>query len=129
MHQHKSKIDLIVIAIIVLTIVLGVGLAVNRIGIFKETRNLTRYHHMQTLMNAVYSYIIEHGFFPKCLPEPNQPAVSITECYEELTPYLVHPVIREPGHPKYTYMIECLPEKRIRIFSTAPEAKKIEVIR
>lgn len=132
MLQHKSKIDLVVIAIIILAVVLGVGLAVNRIGIFKETRNLTRYHHMQLLMTAIYSYIVDYGVFPNCIPEPGQPAVKAEECYEELSPYLINLVIKEPGHPKYNYMIEYISGEEdgaIRIFSTAPEAENLEVIR
>lgn len=87
---------------------------------------------MQVLMTAVYVYVVDNnGLFPDCLPEPGLPAVSINECYDELKPYLLHLVLADPD-PKYSYMIECVPgeiEKRIRIFSTAPEAKTLEVIR
>jgi len=133
MESHKSKIDLLIIGIIVLVLVLGVGLVLRPGDFFKESRNITRQSHMQLLMTAVYAYATDHnGVFPDCLPETNQPAVNINNCYDELTPYLMHLVIVEPDHPKHSYMIEYVhegTEKAVRIFSTAPEAEKLENIR
>jgi len=87
---------------------------------------------MQVLMTAVYAYAVDHnGAFPDCLPEPGLPAVSIKDCFDELRPYLLHLVLADPD-AEYSYMIECVPgetEKRIRIFSTAPEAKNLEAVR
>ena len=87
---------------------------------------------MQVLMTAVYAYAMDHnGVFPYCIPEPGLSAVSINDCLEELKPYLLHLVLVDPDS-KYSYMIEYLPgetEKRVRIFSTSPEAKSLEVIR
>ena len=87
---------------------------------------------MQVLMTATYAYTVDNkGLFPDCLPEPGLPAVSINECYDELSPYLLHLALADPD-PEHSYMIECVPgeiEKRIRIFSTAPEAKNLEIVR
>ena len=132
MQFDRPKINLLIGGMIILILVLGVGLAVKPRDFFRETRNATRKNHMQVLMTAVYTYAVEHnGFFPDCLPESGLPAVSIKECYDELSPYLLHLVLADPD-PDYSYMIEYVPEeteKRIRIFSTAPEAKTLEIVR
>ena len=113
-------------------LVLGVGLAVRPRNLFKEIRNTVRMDHMQVLMTAVYSYAMDNdGLFPHCIPELGQPAVNINECYDELRPYLMHLVLADPD-TKYSYMIEYVPgetEKKIRIFSPAPEAKNLEIVR
>jgi len=87
---------------------------------------------MQVLMTAGYAFAVDNnGLFPDCLPEPGLPAVSIKECYDELSPYLLHLVLADPD-PEHSYMIEYVPgerEKGIRIFSTAPEAKTLEIVR
>lgn len=130
MYQHKPKIDLVVIGIIMLVLILVIGWVVGRRDIFKETRNISRQNHMQLLMTAIYVYASEHeGNFPDCLPEPNQPAVDLKECYNEIRPYLMHLELIEPD-PEHAYMIEYVSRgDALRIFSTSPEAKNLEVIR
>lgn len=132
MQFDRPKINLLIGGMIILILVLGIGLAVRPRDLFREARNATRNNHMQVLMTAVYTYAVDNnGLFPDCLPEPGQPAVSINECYDELRPYLLHLILADPD-PKYSYMIEYVPgekEKRIRIFSTAPEAKNLEIVR
>lgn len=132
MQLDSPKIKLLIGGMIIFILVLGIGLVLRPRALFREARNVTRKNHMQVLMTAVHTYTIEHnGFFPDCLPEPDQPAVSIKECYDELSPYLLHLVLADPD-PKHSYMIEYVPgeiEKVIRIFSTAPEAKNLEIVR
>lgn len=132
MQLDRPKINLLIGGMIILILILGVGLAVKPRDLFREARNVTRKNHMQVLITAVYAYAVDNnGFFPDCLPEPGLPAVSIKECYDELSPYLLHLVLADPD-PEHSYMIECVPgeiEKRIRIFSTAPEAKNLEIVR
>lgn len=132
MQLDRPKIHLLIGGMIILILILGVGLAVKPRDLFRGARNATRNNHMQVLMTAVYAYTVDNkGFFPDCLPEPGLPAVSIKECYDELSPYLLHLVLADPD-PKHSYMIECVPgeiEKIIRIFSTAPEAKTLEIVR
>ena len=132
MQLDRPKINLLIGGMIILILILGIGLVVKPRDFFREARNATRNNHMQVLMTAVYAYAVENnGFFPDCLPGPGLPAVSIKECYDELSPYLLHLVLADPD-PEYSYMIECTSgeiEKRIRIFSTAPEAKNLEIVR
>jgi len=132
MQLDRSKINLLIGGMIILILILGIGLAVKPRDLFRGARNVTRNNHMQVLMTAVYAYAVDNkGLFPDCLPEPGLPAVGIKECYDELSPYLLHLVLADPD-PKHSYMIEYVSgetEERIRIFSTAPEAKTLEVIR
>ena len=106
-----------------------------RLGaLFREARNGTRLSHMEVLMYAVYQHALERGgVFPDCVPGPNQPAVSLDQCDEELEVYIKNPGLwRDPNAPEQKYMIEHLLEEgmeRIRIFSTDPEAKNVEVVR
>ena len=128
----KSKIKLIsviVISSIVVFIFLGIILVSKPAVLFKEAKNTTRISHMQTILGAIYLYSVDYqGAFPVCIP--GQGAVRASEC-TELIPYLY--LGRFPLDPdsKAEYMIEYIPETkgRVRIFSTSPEAKGIEIMR
>jgi hypothetical protein len=132
MHLDRSRINLIIGGMIIIVLFLTVIFAVRPGDFFRRTRNATRQNHIRILITAVYSYATDHnGLFPECLPDPGQPAVNINECLEELKPYLMHLVLLDPD-PKYSYMIEFASggtERELRIFSTAPEAKNIEIVR
>lgn len=132
MHLDRPRINLIIGGMIIIVLVLTVIFAVRPKNFFRQTRNVTRQNHMKVLMTAIYSYATDNnGVFPECLPGPDQPAVTIEKCFDELRPYLMHLVLIDPD-PKYSYMIEFTSEEaeeRLRIFSTAPEAKDIEIIR
>jgi len=132
MQFDRPKINLLIGGMLILVLLFGVGLALRPTDFFRKARNATRINQIQVLMTAVYTYAVGHdGLFPDCIPELGQPAVSVSECHDELSPYLMHLVLEDPD-PKYSYMIEYLPVKKervIRIFSTAPEAKNLEIIR
>jgi len=132
MELDRPKINLLIGGIIILILVLVIGLTIKPRNFLREARNATRKNHMLVLMTAFYAYAVDHdGVFPDCLPEPGLPAVNIKECFDELRPYLLHLVLTDPD-TEYSYMIEYVPgeaEKRIRIFSTAPEAKTLEIVR
>ena len=132
MYLDRSRINLLIGGGIILVLILTVILAVKPRDFFRETRNETRRRHMQVLVTAVYAYVSDkNGPFPECIPDSGQSAVSTNECLDELKPYLSHLFPVDPD-PEHSYMIEFIPgeaEKRIRVFSTAPEAKDIEVVR
>jgi hypothetical protein len=130
MKIDKSKIELITIGAIVVMLVIGVAISIKPGALFKETRNATRKNHMELIVTAIYSYAIDHGgFFPDCIPEPGEDAVEITECIDQLKEYVMGPFPADP-QPNHKYMIESIPEieSKIRIFSTSPESKLLEVI-
>ncbi len=129
MQIDKSKIELITIGAIIAILAIGVTISFKPGALFKETRNATRRNHMELVVTAIYSYAIEHGgFFPDCIPEPNEEAVEITECLDQLGEYIVGPFPTDPD-PNHRYMLESIPEIefKIRIFSTSPEAASLEV--
>lgn len=132
MKLDRQKIQLIVGGMIIFAVIFGVILAIKPRTFFKEARNATRRNHLQILMTAIYTFSMENqGNFPECLPEPGQPAVKIDECLDELRPYLMHLVFADPD-PNYNYMIESFlenGEKKIKVFSNAPEAKNLTIIR
>ena len=129
---EKSKIELITIAIIgsiVLIIVAGTIFTTKSASLFKNARTSTRISHMQTILGAVYMYSIDNqGAFPSCIPAEG--FVDVAEC-TELIPYLRQGQFPLDPEPKAKYMIEYFfkVESKIRIFSTAPEAKGVELIR
>jgi len=127
----KSKIELIIIGSIIFIFVLGIIFAANPRKLLRGARNATRISHMGTILNALYGYTIDsQGLFPLCIPDFGKGAVHITEC-AELFPYMYKS--RFPTDPGLNakYMIEYISgtENKVRIFSTDPEAKGVEVIR
>ncbi|MBZ1356580.1 MAG: hypothetical protein KY054_02310 [Candidatus Nealsonbacteria bacterium] len=130
MQIDKSKIELITIGVIIAMLVIGVVFSFRPPALFREARNATRKNHMELVITAIYTYAIDHGgFFPDCIPEPNEEAVEITECLDQIGEYIKGPFPTDPD-PNHRYMIESVPEieKKIRVFSTAPEAASLEVI-
>jgi hypothetical protein len=127
----KSKIELSTIGGIVLVLVLVSIFAVKPGILLKEVRNSTRISHMETVLNAVYMYVIDQrGIFPPCIPDPGKGAVNIVECIE-LRPYLSRGIFPTDPRSDARYMIEYFPERetKLRIFSTAKEAEGVEIIR
>ena len=124
-----QRITIIVISSIVLILSLGIIFAARPTTLFKEAKNTTRISHMQTILGAVYMYSIDNqGAFPPCIP--GEGAVDAAKC-TELISYLY--LGRFPFDPdaKAEYMIEYIPgnKSKIRIFSTASEAKGVQIIR
>jgi len=132
MQLDRYRMKLLIGGMIILILILGVFFAVKPRDFFREARNVTRKNHMQIIMTAVYAYMVDNdGVFPDCIPKTGQPAVKVKECYDELKPYFMNLFLEDPD-PEQSYMIEYAPdekEEKIRIFSTAPEARNIEVIR
>ncbi len=127
----KSKIELGIIGVVAFVLILVSILAVKPWLLLKEARNATRISHMETILNAVYVYNIDNrGFFPPCIPSPGEEAAEITKC-EELLPYLYKGGYPTDPRSNAKYMIEYSPEgeNKVRVFSTAPEAKGVEIIR
>lgn len=132
MTWDKEKTELCLIGFIVLSLVLGVSLSARLGTVFREARNGTRLSHMGVIMTAVYQHAVEHGgVFPDCVPGPNQPAAKVSDCDDQLEPYIKDPLLwRDPHSTDYSYMIEHIfrdGAERIRIFSTAPEAAGVEL--
>jgi hypothetical protein len=123
----KRKVILLVQALIIFALVFSIIGATNLKKVFKDTRNLVRGRHMEIILNAVYTYYLIHNKFPECIPEPGK-AIEISKC-EEIKPFLTS--FPKDPLPEEEYLIEYFNENKenIRIFSSALEAKEIEIIR
>jgi len=126
--QDKQKIELATIGFILLVLILVVVYAIRPSALFKESRNATRVNDMENAMTAVWAYAAGHrGIFPLCIPIEG--STSLNNCMEELAPYLI--AFPKDINPNYEYRIGYIPgfENRIKIYSTAPEAEGIIIIR
>ena len=122
----RKKITLLVELLIILVFVFSIIISINLRGTFKETRNLVRERHMEAILNAIYTYYIIYHKFPDCIPQSGK-AVVVTQC-KEIKPFLTS-FPKDPS-PGQHYFIEFLHNgEGIKIFSSAPEAKGIEIIR
>jgi len=127
MKFERQKIVLVVQIVIIFFFILSIIIAVNLKKTFKDVRNLVRERHMEAIVNAVYTYYLIYGKFPECIPVSGE-AIEVEKC-QEIKPFLTSfPKDPSPGEK---YFIKYLnPQKGgIKVFSSAPEAKKTEVIR
>lgn len=117
-------IQLFLLLIFIFSIILAVNLRKN----FREARNSVRRKHFETIATAVYSYYIIYNKFPDCIPLELDKAVEVKNC-PEITQFLTFPP-KDPL-PNHKYLIKYSNEERnsIKIFSTAPEAKGVELVR
>jgi hypothetical protein len=124
--EGKKIVLLLVELLVVFAFIVSIIVAVNLKKTFKEARNLVRGRHMEAIINAVYTYYIVYHKFPDCIPESGE-AVEVTKCKEIELFLTSFPKDPSPGQK---YFIEYLKEREgIRVFSSSPEAKKIEIIR
>ena len=97
-----------------------------------EARNSTRWSHMDAIGNAVYTYTTEHqGAYPPCIPAYPDKA-DVAKCSDDLVPTYISALPKDPQASKgYYYEIgfDNADQNRIKIDSTAPEAKGVEVVR
>ena len=121
-RQAIFFLQLFIIAVFILSLITAIRFKKT----FQDARNLIRLHHLEAIMDAVYTYYIVHHTFPDCIPLSG--AVKIQEC-QEIEPFLT----KLPKDPSSDgeYFIEYFgPEKNnIRVFSTSKEALGLEIIR
>ena len=117
------SIQIFIVFIFILSIVVGINLQEK----FKQARNLVRLKHMETIMNAIYTYYIVNQKFPDCIPQSGDP-IEVEKC-KEIESFLTS-FPKDPSKNQ-KYFIEYVSENKngIRIFSSSPEAKGIEIIR
>ncbi len=90
MENKKEKgftlIELLIVIGIIAILAAAVIIAINPGQQFKQARNATRWSHMNSVVNATYSYMISAaGSFPDCLYDSGTGAVlevlvDISEC-------------------------------------------------
>jgi len=127
----ESKIELITIGIIIFTLVSIVVFGIKPGSLLREARNATRINHIGAIRNAIYGYAIDNQGAPlPCILDYRSVAVDISDC-PGILPYMYDSRLPLEPSKGAQYMIEYISKEqdRIRIFSTAIEAKGIEAIR
>lgn len=126
-NLDRIKVILSIQIFIILIFILSILLGINLKDKFKQARNLVRIKHMETIMNAVYTYYIVNQKFPDCIPESGEP-IEIEKC-KEIESFLTS-FPKDPSKNQ-KYFIEYINKDKngIRIFSSSPEAKGLEIVR
>jgi prepilin-type N-terminal cleavage/methylation domain-containing protein len=124
-----TLIELLIVIGIIAILAAAVIIAINPGRQFEQARNATRWSNMNSIANAVYSYVIsEGGNFPTCIGDFGE-AVNLSTCSDELTPDYMQSIPEDPSGGE-NYQIEYASDdnNRIKITSTATEADEVEVI-
>ncbi len=112
-----TLIELLIVIGIITILASAVIVAINPGRHFQQARNATRWSHMNSIVSAVYSYVVDAGgTFPSCV---GVTPVNVNTC-AELVPDYVSSMPEDPQEGQ-SYMIS-LEGTRILITSTAPEA-------
>ncbi len=141
-----TLIELLIVIGIIAILASAVIVAINPGRQFEQARNATRWSHMNSIVNAVYSNAISNnGNFPDCIAASDGDPVDLHECQAELEDY-INELPKDPsvGGTDNTYCTATEPddctgyliqyvdssENRIAITSDAEEAQTagIEVI-
>ncbi len=100
MKKTKQKgftlIELLIVIGIIAILAAAVIIAINPGQQFKQARNATRWSHINSIVNATYSYLIsEQGKYPSCGMtggDPNLradgPLIDISNCSGDLTDHI-----------------------------------------
>ena len=85
-NRGFTIIELLIVIGIIAILAAAVIIAINPGRQFEQARNATRWSHMNSIVNATYSYTIaEGGTFPGCIGGENEDSfVDASECSGEL---------------------------------------------
>ena len=84
-----TLIELLIVIGIIAILAAAVIIAINPGRQFEQARNATRWSHMNSIVNAVYSYTIsEGGTFPTCISGSEDSFVHAAECSTDLADYM-----------------------------------------
>jgi len=134
--QGFTLIELLIVVGIITILASAAIVAINPGKHFKQTRNATRWSHMNSVANGVYSYVVElKGTYPPCLYDvdgvpivyDDDPDVApwglidIDDC-TELTPTYISDFPADPQGESYVIGFHTALENRIIIKATAAEA-------
>ena len=130
-----TLIELLIVVAIITILASAAIVAINPGKHFKQTRNATRWNHMNSAANGVYSYVVDNqGSYPDCLYDvAGDPIVyddaiaspwdlvDIEGC-ADLTPAYISDFPADPQAADYVIGFYDSDEGRIIIRSTAQEA-------
>lgn len=127
-----TLIEVLIVVVIIAILVTILIFTINPAQQFKQTRDVTRWNHLNTIANAIYSYYISHRSFPAGCP-PDYPAttkINSQECQNALIPkYLLELPVPPLKDENYIIGFNSPSQKNIKVSSDAVEAADIFVIR
>jgi len=139
MTNRKKKgftlIELLIVIGIIAILAAAIIIAINPGQQFKQARNATRWSHMNSLANGVYSYVISNGgVYPPGCP-PAHPATTTiyaggsgTSCDALIPDHLTALPTPPLGSERYLIQFDNVGESRIKISSDHAEATGIQVV-
>jgi len=125
-----TLIELLIVIGIIAILAAAIIIAINPGEQFKQARNATRWSHMNSIANGVYSYVISHGGnYPDCIPD-HPATTTISNCEADLvTGGHIGGIPEDPSTGEnYIIGFGDSRETTIKIYSTAEEADGVEVI-
>ncbi|HQB85307.1 MAG TPA: prepilin-type N-terminal cleavage/methylation domain-containing protein [Candidatus Pacearchaeota archaeon] len=125
-----TLIELLIVIGIIAILAAAIIIAINPGEQFKQARNATRWSHMNSIANGVYSYVISHGGnYPDCILD--YPATTtVSSCKVDLVDGGHIGGIPEDPSTGENYVIQfgTSNQTTIKISSTAAEATGVVVI-
>jgi type IV pilus assembly protein PilA len=144
-----TLIELLIVIGIIAILASGVIVAINPGRQFEQARNSTRWQHMNTIANAVYSYAVEHqGNLPPCNDSASTGSLTtntadrdVEDCAGDLVPTYINELPMDPsegetGHVTCYdgtatnctgYVISSSDGSTITLTSTADEASAVTI--
>ena len=100
-NEGFTLIELLIVIGIIAILAAGVIIAINPGQQFKQARNSSRWSHMNSIANAIYSYAVDsQGTYPSCVPASSTDlAVDAIDCSTDLAPDYMSAI---PVDPSYT---------------------------
>ena len=96
-NKGFTLIELLIVIGIIAILAAAVIVAINPGQQFEQARNATRWSHMNSLVNAIYSATIsDAGNYPECLTNEEGSWIDANECEADLTPDFINSIPEEP---------------------------------
>ncbi|MDD4062216.1 MAG: prepilin-type N-terminal cleavage/methylation domain-containing protein [Candidatus Pacebacteria bacterium] len=126
-----TLIELLIVIGIIAILAAAIIIAINPGRQFEQARNATRWSNMNSIANAVYSYVISNqGVYPSCIPTDGSTA-TVLSCSSDLVGDHIGGIPVDPSTGDDGYLIQFdnpTTNTRIKITSNATEAEEVEVI-
>ena len=125
-----TLIELLIVIGIIAILAAAIISAINPGRQFEQARNATRWSNMNSIANAVYSYVISNGgVYPDCI-QTYDTATTVSACETDLvTGGHIGGIPVDPSSgASYMIQFDNSQMSRIKIYSTATEATGVVVI-